>query len=204
MVLGCCAGLLGLFVLSVFVHGPMTEQWGNRYFAVCASAGAIVVAICGLRYGTKLIAGQVNERFFHPGGMLLGALGAGMIGAAFAWRFVYSPHPDDSRSSIIVISVFIVLGALGGAFVGRTGWRIIGGAMLGWLVVGILSVFATRHIKGMLYGALFGAPLGAILALVAAVHAYKVNPSKSRMPSPERSGVWDAEFDPPACEQPSS
>jgi hypothetical protein len=181
----------------------MSEKWGNRYFAVCAAVGALLGAACGLKYGAKPIAGQAGERFFHPIGLFLGAAAGAILGAAFAWQFVYSRHPDDTRDSITVVSISTLLGAIGGAFVGRIGWRIVGSAMLGWLIVGIVCVIATHHILGMIYGALFGAPLGAILALRAAMRADIENPSKSRMRPPAAAGVWDADLDAPTWRRPA-
>ena len=71
----------------------------------------------------------------------------------------------------------------------------IGGALVGWIIVGIGFVLAYHHIKGMILGALFGAPLGAFFGFFHGLRqeqsAKRLEPKTAESSSAAR--VWDRE-----------
>ena len=46
--------------------------------------------------------------------------------------------------------------AVGGRLLGTTAWATLGGAMAGWIIVGVTCVLATGHTRGVVDGALIG------------------------------------------------
>ena len=166
--------------------------------------GAVTGAILGITIGDKDISSGKNDissgarrKLFHPLGMLIGLVCGAILGATFAILFVYSSHPTDAHDTIIISCIAAILGAVGGGFLGRTGWTMIGGAMVGWIIVGMGFVLAYRHIKGMIYGALFGAPLGAVFGFVHGLRQEKATkPPKPKVAESSLPlGVWDRQID---------
>ena len=194
------------FSMSFYTHTSVLrlKLRRNLYFAISAIVGAILGAILGVTIGERQIssgAGQIpsgaNRKFFHPLGMLVGLVCGAIFGAAFASLFVYSPHPTDAHDAFVVTCIAAVLGGVGGGFIGSTGWMMIGGALIGWIIVGIGFVLAYHHIKGMIYGALFGAPLGAFFGFF---HGLRQEESAKRLKpktaeSSSAASVWDREID---------
>jgi len=206
MCIGLCPGTLVIaFILdAVLRFGSPTQERVNLYFSISALVGAILGAILGVTIGERQIssgAGQIssgaNRKFFHPLGMLVGLVCGAIFGAAFASLFVYSSHPTDAHDAFVVTCVAAVLGSVGGGFVGSTGWMMISGALIGWIIVGIGFVLAYHHIKGMIYGALFGAPIGALLGFFQGLRqeesAKRLKPKA--VESSSAASVWDREID---------
>ncbi len=209
---GMCIGffpgtLVLVFILHVVLHsyfGSPAQAERTLYFGISAIVGAILGAISGVTIGERQVAsgaGQIpsgaNRRFFHPLGMFVGLVCGAIFGAAFASLFVYSSHPTDAHDALVVTCIAAVIGSIGGGFIGSTGWMMIGGALVGWIIVGIGFVLAYHHIKGMIYGALFGAPLGAFFGFF---HGLRQEESAKRLKpkTPESSSaasVWDREID---------
>jgi hypothetical protein len=209
---GMCIGvfpgtLVLVFILHVVLHpyfGSPAQGERNLYFTISAMMGAVTGAILGITIGEKEISGGekkitsgARRKLFHPLGMLIGLICGATLGATFASLFVYSPNQSDAHDSLIITCSAAIIGGVGGGLLGPTGWTMIGGAMAGWLIVGIGFVVAYHHIKGMIYGALFGAPLGALFGFV---HGLRLEESAKR-PKPKVAesslpvGVWDREFD---------
>jgi hypothetical protein len=204
-----CIGLVpGTLIIVFIVHvvlplGSPTQERVNLYFAVSAIVGAILGAALGLTIGERelssgstQVSDGVNRRFFHPLGLLIGLACGAMFGATFASLFVYSPHPRDAHDAFLLTCIAAVLGGVGGGFIGPTGWMMIGGALIGWIIVGIGFVLAYRHIKGMTYGALFGAPLGAFRGFFYGLRqesATRLKPKAAQ--SSSAASVYDRELD---------
>ncbi len=207
---GMCIGLFpGTLVVLFVVHavlrlGSPTQERVNLYFALSAIAGAILGSIFGVSIGerevssgARQIPSETTGKFFHPLGMLVGLVCGAIFGAAFASLFVYRPHPTDAHDTLVVTCIAAVLGSVGGGFIGWTGWMMISGALIGWIIVGIGFVLAYHHIKGMIYGALFGAPLGAFLGYYRGLRqeesAKRLKPKAAQ--SSSTASVWDREID---------
>jgi hypothetical protein len=205
-----CIGLFpGTLIIAFILHAVLrfaspTQEKVNLYFTLSAIAGAITGAILGVTIGereisssAKQVSGMADRRFFHPLGLLIGLACGAILGATFAYLFVYSPHPRDAHGAFVLTCIAAVLGGVGGGFIGRTGWMMIGGALIGWVIVGIGFVLAYRHIKGMIYGALFGAPLGAFLGFFHGLRqeeSARCSKPKAAQSSSAAS-VWDREID---------
>jgi MFS family permease len=207
---GMCIGLFpGTLIVAFIVHavlrlGSPSQERVNLYFAVSAIAGAILGAILGLTIrerelssGARQSPSGANRKLFHPLGLLIGLACGTIFGATFSTLFVYSPHPADAHAALVVTCIAAILGGVGGGFIGPTSWMMIGGALVGWIIVGIGFVLGYHHIKGMIYGAFFGAPLGALLGFFHGLRQEEsAKRSKPRAAQPSSAAsVWDREID---------
>jgi hypothetical protein len=145
---GICVGLFpGILIVAFIVHavlrlGSPSQERFNLYFAVSAIAGAISGAILGLTIGerelssgSRQVSDDVNRRFFHPLGLLIGLACGAIFGATFASLFVYSPRPTDAHAALVITCIAAILGGVGGGFIGPSGWMMVGGA-LAWIPIG--------------------------------------------------------------------
>ena len=212
----CSAGwilgfLLGLLVLVLVPNdvfhrffGAPTEKGLDLYFPISGILGAITGAILGVTIGQREILGgetqdfgKADRRFFHPLGMLVGLVCGTILGAALAYLFIDSPHPQDAHDALVATCAIGILGSIGGGFVGPTGWKMFGGALVGWILLGTGFVLTCRNRIGVIFGACVGVPLGALFAFL---HWLDKKDSGDRL-TPKKTGsspsatVWDRELD---------
>ena len=85
-----------------------------------------------------------------------GAAIGGVVGAS-SW--------DTKIGIAAAVAGSLLAVAVGGRLLGTTAWATLGGAMAGWIIVGVTCVLATGHTRGVVDGALIGTPLGALVGL---------------------------------------
>jgi hypothetical protein len=128
-------------------------------------------------------------------GLLIGMTCGVLLGLA-PYVIFQAREPVGLAARLSVVLGFGGIGALAGGFVGRTGWITVVGAMIGWIILGVLCALAVRHPKGVMYGILPGTLLGGYAGSCLGTLRKSATAPTRKHPLPLPSaGVWDREVD---------
>jgi hypothetical protein len=90
--------------------------------------------------------------------------------------------------------IVAVLGGIAGGVLSASGWAMFAGGLIGAIVVGVLGVAVTHHLKGLMYS-LLGVPVGAVFVFLYGAGREEAKPAAKTSPPPTSAGVWDKEPD---------
>ncbi|QEH36050.1 hypothetical protein OJF2_46080 [Aquisphaera giovannonii] len=131
--------------------------------------------------------------------ILVGMVCGAVVGVLLKYAAYGGPQgPVEEAKELATVAGFActvaVLGGLAGGMLTASGWVVFAGGIVGAVVVGLLGVVATHHLKGLIYSVL-GGPLGALFAFVHVVNCRTEKPSDLTKVSPPSAGIWDDELD---------
>jgi hypothetical protein len=90
--------------------------------------------------------------------------------------------------------IVAVLGGIEGGVVSASAWAMFAGGLIGAIMMGVVGVALTHHLKGLMYSIL-GVPVGALFVFLYGAGREVAKPAdKTRVP-PASAGVWDKELD---------
>jgi hypothetical protein len=103
---------------------------------------------------------------------------------------------EEANEFVTVVglaSIVAILGGITGGVLRASGWAMFAGAIVGAIVLGLLGVVATLHLKGLIYS-IIGGPLGALVVFLFGVGREAAKPVvQTRVPITS-AGIWDNEL----------
>jgi hypothetical protein len=126
------------------------------------------------------------------------ACGAG-VGVLLKYAACGGPQGpvEDANEFVTVLacaSIVAILGGIAGGVLSASGWAMFAGAIVGAIVIGLLGVVATLHLKGLIYS-IIGGPLGALVVFLYGVGRETAKPVVQTRVPPTSAGIWDNELD---------
>jgi ABC-type transport system involved in multi-copper enzyme maturation permease subunit len=135
--------------------------------AVLLAATLLTFDRCLGRISERARPDRGRRQGVSPEGAVIGAVSGTLASLTLFWALggtdVIASEP---LAAVIATALGACFGGIaGGRVIGPTGWTMIAGALLGWVVTGTLLALLMPDISGVGGGALLGAPLGLIVGL---------------------------------------
>jgi hypothetical protein len=90
--------------------------------------------------------------------------------------------------------IVAVLGGIAGGVLSASAWAMFAGGLIGAIVMGVVGVALTHHLKGLMYSIL-GVPVGALFVFLYWASREVAKPADKTCVPPASAGVWDKELD---------